>query len=344
MPSLEEEGENENTLPGPSLALTVGPGHQYHQPVESEKYQRPQSSFVTLLGNLILAVRPLQWVKNLLVFLPLLFSVNEAWEPGDVDAMVTLALHTAAAFAIFVLLSSSVYLLNDWVDIDRDRLHPRKRYRPIASGQLPVWLALTSASVLATLGLVTSFMFWPMLGAIGLAYIVIQDAYTVLLKRIVLLDLFCVASGFVLRVVAGAVIIGVPISPWLYLCSGLGALFIALSKRRSELVRVGKSAGERHDTLLDYTVGMLDQMIVVVAASALVSYGLYTFTAQNLPDNHAMMLTIPFVIFGLFRYIYLVHTSDAGARPEHVLITDIPLVTSIVLWLVTGWAALLWWG
>ena len=168
-----------------------------------------------------------------------------------------------------------------------------------------------------------------------------QAAYSTHLKNVTLLDVFCVASGFVLRVLGGAVVIGVPMSPWLYICAGLGSLFIALAKRRSELARAGDSAGDQRDILHTYTLGMLDQMIGIVATSAVVSYALYTFTAANLPSNHSMMLTTPFVIYGVFRYIYLVHTRDIAESPEEILIGDLPMILAVILWLATGATILL---
>ncbi len=286
-----------------------------------------------VLRALFAAMRPLQWSKNLLVFLPLFFSVNQAWSLDDLSGTVDLGLRAGAAFVIFIGLSASVYLLNDCLDAERDRAHPRKRYRPVASGSLPIGVAMASAAGLTVLGLIAAFLIHPLFGVISLAYLVIQDAYTVRLKRIVLVDVFCVASGFVLRVMAGAAVIEVPMSEWLYICSGLGALFIALSKRRSELSAAGESARNQRDSLGRYTLPMLDQMIALVAASALVTYALYTFIADNLPDNHAMLLTLPFVTFGLLRYMFLVHTRDSGENPEEMLVRDAPLAASVVLWI-----------
>lgn len=277
----------------------------------------------------------------MLVFLPLFFSVNQAWSLDDFDSVLSLGLRAMSAFVLFIALSGAVYLLNDCIDVERDRAHPRKRHRPVASGLLPVGLALTSAFVLTVLGLVAAFLLQPLFGATCLAYVAIQHAYTVRLKRIVLLDVFCVASGFVLRVMAGAAVVDVPVSEWLYVCSGLGALFIALSKRRSELSSAGESASTQRDALGGYTLRMLDQMIAVVASSALVTYALYTFLADNLPDNRAMLLTLPFVGFGLLRYMYLVHTRDSGENPEEMLVRDAPLATAVVLWIVVSAAILL---
>ena len=321
--------------------MTIIACRTYYRAVKGLRDSSWSVDFVRALRALFAATRPLQWSKNLLVFLPLFFSVNQAWSLDDFDGALPLGLRTAAAFVIFVCLSGSVYLLNDCIDVERDRAHPKKRRRPVASGQLPVGWAMTSASVLTVLGLVAAFLIQPLFGAICLAYVAIQDAYTVRLKRVVLIDVFCVASGFVLRVMAGAAVIEVPVSEWLYICSGLGALFVALCKRRSELSTAGEWARQQRDALGAYTLQMLDQMIAVVAASALVTYALYTFIADSLPDNHAMLLTLPFVGFGLLRYIYLVHTRDSGENPEEMLISDAPLAIAIALWIAVSAAILL---
>ena len=291
---------------------------------------------VTMGGALLRSTRPRQWTKNLLIYLPLFFTINEAWGPQDLGGGLALLGRATIAFAVFAALSSGVYLVNDIFDVKQDLQHPRKRLRPIASGQLPVVVAWPTAVVLMLAGLSLGFVLEPLFGAVSLAYVGTMIAYTLLLKQLVLLDVFAVGTGFVLRVVAGAAIIQVPVSPWLYICTGLGALFIALSKRRSELALAGEKAGSQRDTLNSYTRGLLDQLIGVVATSAVLAYSLYTFTAPNLPENHTMMLTIPFVVYGLFRYIYLVHTRDQGENPEDILITDVPLISSIVLWLVAA--------
>ena len=190
-------------------------------------------------------------------------------------------------------------------------------------------------------GLASAFALDLQLGIVIAIYILVQAAYSARLKNVALLDVFSVASGFVLRVLGGAVVIGVPISPWLYICAGLGSLFIALAKRRSELAHAGDAAGDQRGILHTYTVGMLDQMIGIVATSAVVAYALYTFTAANLPDNHSMMLTLPFVVYGVFRYIYLVHTRNIAESPEEILIGDTPMILAVILWLTTGAAILL---
>ena len=285
--------------------------------------------------------RPRQWVKNLLVFLPLFFTLNEAWSLEDPQAALDMLMSAAFALLLFCALSGGIYLFNDAVDAERDRAHPVKRRRPVASGDIPRPFAFAFGLALALACLYPAFLMSVQFGAVALAYVVIQIAYSLGLKRAPLLDVFSVASGFVLRVLAGAAVVGLPISPWLYLCTGLAALFVAVSKRRSELARAGDSAAEQRDALASYTLPMLDQLTALVATSALVSYALYTFTAPNLPSNHSMMLTIPFVVYGMFRYIQLVHRRDAGESPETIVMTDPPMIAAIALWLATAGAVLL---
>ena len=289
-----------------------------------------------VIRALVVAVRPRQWVKNLVIYLAFFFTLNEYWDLGDPFAALTEFGKATVAFVIFSALTGAVYLINDIFDVERDRLHPRKRLRPIASGQLSVSVAWSAAAVLAGTGLVAAFVFQPMFGLVSLAYVVSIVAYSMYLKQIVIIDVFTISGGFVLRAVAGAVVMQVPISPWLFICTGLAALLLALAKRRSELAQAGENAGSQRKSLQAYTLPFLDQLISVVATAAVVAYSLYTFTAENLPDNHAMMLTIPFVVYGLFRYLYIVHQTDAGENPEDVLLGDAPLATAITLWLISA--------
>ncbi|MCH7744819.1 MAG: decaprenyl-phosphate phosphoribosyltransferase [Chloroflexi bacterium] len=304
--------------------------------MESSRRETPFLSMLGVSKAFVLATRPKQWTKNLIIFLAFFFTVNEAWNPPDTGEMFSLAARTALAFVIFSVLTGAIYLINDVFDIEKDRIHPKKRFRPIASGQLPINVAWAGATTLIAVGLSSAFLLEPLFGGISLAYVTLMIAYTLVIKRLILLDVFAISAGFVLRAVAGAVVLGVPISPWLYICTGLGSLFLALTKRRSELAIAGENAGNQRDTLEHYTLPLLDQLISVVATSTVLAYALYTFTAPNLPENNAMMLTIPFVVYGLFRYMYLVHTKDTGENPEDTLITDAPLVITIVLWLATA--------
>ena len=286
--------------------------------------------------SLLRAVRPKQWTKNLLIYLALFFTMNEAWSFDEIGAAFSLFGRSTLAFAIFSALSGAVYLINDIFDAEQDRRHPTKRLRPIASGALPKAIAGAAAAVLIVSGLASGFLLQPEFGATSLAYVGTMLAYTLVLKRMILLDVFAISAGFVLRAVAGAAVLQVPISPWLYICTGLGALLIALAKRRAELAQAGESAGGQRDTLERYTTTLLDQFIAVAATSVVMTYTLYTFTAPNLPANHAMMLTIPFVVHGLFRYMYLVHVKDLGENPEDILVTDLPLIVTIISWLATA--------
>ena len=297
-------------------------------------------ALVGVTKALVRAIRPKQWTKNFLIFLALFFTVNEAWSTGDLGTFFPLLGRSTLAFAIFSALAGGVYLINDVFDIERDRRHPKKRLRPIASGQLPIPIAWIAATGLVSGALSAAFLLEPLFGGTCLAYVLTMLVYTAVLKRLILLDVFAISAGFVLRAVAGAAVLQVPISPWLYICTGLGALFIALSKRRSELELAGESAGSQRDTLQWYSRGLLDQLIGVVATSAVLTYSLYTFTASNLPENHAMMFTIPFVVYGVFRYMYLVHSKNMGESPEDILITDAPLIATIALWLATAAAIL----
>ena len=332
-----------NGRPGPSdptkaavFRLTWTSGSQYHRNMDYSRDASLPLGLVSLARALLRATRPKQWTKNLLIFLALFFTINEAWDIEDLRRILSLVGRTTMAFVVFSALSGAVYIFNDIFDVERDRQHPRKRLRAIASGQLPVPVAWGAAATLVAGGLVSGFMLEPFFGSISLAYVGTMMAYTLVLKRLILLDVFAISGGFVLRAVAGAAVIEVPISPWLYICTGLGALFIALAKRRSELALAGEEAGSQRDTLERYTTGLLDQFIAVVATSSVLAYSLYTFTASNLPKNQAMMLTIPFVVYGVFRYMYLVHTKNLGENPEDILVTDVPLIITILLWLATA--------
>lgn len=308
------------------------------------EFSRGKSPATALLGAssaLLISARPKQWTKNLIIFFALFFTVNESWGLDEPGVALTWVAKTALAFVIFSALSAAVYLVNDIFDVENDRQHPKKRARPIPSGELAIPVAWVAAAGLTVLGLGVSFMLESLFGWVALGYVLLMLAYSVVLKRLVLLDVFAISGGFVLRAVAGAAVLQVPISPWLYTCTGLGALFIALSKRRSELSLAGDDAGRQRDTLGKYSTSLLDQFIAIVAPSTLLAYTLYTFTAPNLPENHAMMLTIPFVVYGLFRYIFLVHAKDLGESPEDLLITDLPLIASIVLWLAAAATILL---
>ena len=292
-----------------------------------------------LLLSWLRLLRPKQWVKNGLLLLPVAFTVDIAWELSDPAGAAAHFWAAAFAFLAFCALSSAGYSINDLRDADRDRAHPEKRFRPIAAGRIsPAWAA-AAAVALFTAGLAGAFAVNTPTGLVALGYAALTLGYSALLKHVFILDVLAVAGGYVLRVFAGALAIDVPISPWLYLCTILGALFIAIVKRRSE-VQMLEDAGPGHRPTLDrYTVPLLDQLNAVVMPSTLMAYALYTFTAVNLPDQ--MMLTVPFVIYGIFRYLYLSHSRGLGGAPEEVFLRDTPLLLTVGAWVVASIAILI---
>jgi 4-hydroxybenzoate polyprenyltransferase len=273
---------------------------------------------------LFAALRPRQWTKNGLIFVALAFTLN-IQQP-------VLAARTLAAFVCFCALSSAGYLLNDVMDAEADRQHPTKRRRPIAAGVVPIGLALGLGLLLAVVGLGGSFLISGLFGVLALGYVGLTALYSTTLKHAVLLDIFGIAAGFVLRAAAGAVAIDVPISPWLYIATLLGALLIALGKRRTELQTLGLEAIGHRRNLEVYSLEFIDQLILVISSAALMTYALYTFSAENLPRNHSMMLTIPVVLYGLFRYLFLVHQGDVSGAPEDLLFKDRPLLLAVLVW------------
>ncbi|MDZ4278602.1 MAG: decaprenyl-phosphate phosphoribosyltransferase [Dehalococcoidia bacterium] len=286
------------------------------------------------------SMRPRQWTKNLIVYVALLFSISQEWEVSDASSWGPLLGWSTLAFVLFCLVSSAEYLVNDVVDRESDRQHPEKRNRPIAAGLLSVRAALTWAGALATLALAGGFalsapLTWHV-GAVLAGYIVLMLGYSFYLKHVVLMDMMAIGAGFVLRAMAGALAIDVPISPWLYVVTALGALFLVIHKRRAEITLLEEGAVNHRPILEHYSPALLDQMASLVTASTLIAYGLYTFTAENLPENNAMMLTIPFVLYGLLRYLYLVHQRNEGGSPEEILLRDWPLKIDILLWLTTA--------
>lgn len=281
------------------------------------------------LRQILIAMRPRQWTKNLLVFAGLIF----AQKASDWRA-VTEALE---AFVIFCALAGAVYLVNDCLDVERDRLDPVKRQRPVAAGLISVRTALIAAGVLLAGGLVAAWLVAPGLLGICLAYVGISMAYSSYLKHIVIVDVFCIASGFVLRAVAGAVAVRAEVSPWLIVCTLLLSLFLALCKRRSELVELGAEASNHRASLAEYSPHLLDQMVAVMTASTLMSYCLYTIADRTVAvvGSTRLLYTIPFVIYGIFRYLYLVHIRNSGGHPDRALLTDRPLQANLLLYLVT---------
>ena len=290
---------------------------------------------------LFITARPKQWYKNLLLFIALIFSFNEHWNLQDIGHARDLLSITIAAFLIFCCLSIATYLINDIVDLTADRQHPKKKDRPLASGKLNLKLTCSVAILLALVALPLSYWLGlatgagPGFGILATLYFLFTLSYSLFLRHVVILDVFIIGSGFVLRVIAGSVILSFPISPWLYICTMLLALFLALTKRRHEINLLLGNSGNHRKTLSEYTPKLIDEMIALITAATLISYSLYTFSAENLPDNHAMMITIPIVLYGIFRYLYLIHIKGAGGNLEEMLVKDKSLVITIALWIVS---------
>jgi 4-hydroxybenzoate polyprenyltransferase len=278
---------------------------------------------------LLASLRPKQWTKNFLVFAGLIFA-PKLRDPDAVKAALM-------AFVVFCALSSVVYLINDVQDREGDRLHPQKRNRPIASGTLSPQTAMAAAAALGALAIAGAFAINTAFGVVGALYLVLQVCYSMWLKHLVIVDALALAGGFVLRAIGGAVAIGVAFSNWLLLMTLLGALFIGLSKRRAEIVSLADDATGHRRILAEYSPYLLDQMIGVVTASTVLAYSFYTIS----PDTEAhfgtkrLSYTIPFIIYGIFRYLYLVHQREGGGNPSELLVTDRPLLVCGALWTVS---------
>jgi 4-hydroxybenzoate polyprenyltransferase len=283
-----------------------------------------------LLIDIVKTLRIKQWIKNLIIFAPLIFSENVFYTP--------LLLKSVLAFVLFCLISGAAYILNDIKDLEEDRLHPLKSKRPLASGRLKKSQALFTFFFLVIISLMGAFLinisFCIALGV----YLVLQVAYSFWLKHVVILDVFLIATGFLIRVIAGGLVIEVQLSPWLFICTILLALFLALSKRRHELILLNESAGIHRPILKEYNPHLLDQMIAVVTASTVISYCLYTISSETIEKfgTRNLIFTVPFVLYGIFRYLYLVHQKNKGGSPELLIITDKPLLIDVFLWIATA--------
>ena len=285
-----------------------------------------------LVSSLVLSLRPSQWTKNLIVFAALMFGRPEGHGLLDPRAVA----QSLAAFAIFCCLSGVVYLVNDVADRDADRRHPLKRHRPIASGAVPPGIAIGAALLLAVVALSAAWLLRPSFALVAVAYVALLASYSGGLKHVVIIDVLTIAIGFVLRAVAGAVAIDVPISHWLLIMTILLALFLALSKRRHELVLLAAGATGHRPILEEYSPYLLDQMISVVTASTLVSYVIYTVSPETVQKFHtnSLGLTLVFPLYGIFRYLYLVHQKEGGGNPSDMLLTDRPLLACVAVWAI----------
>jgi 4-hydroxybenzoate polyprenyltransferase len=279
-----------------------------------------------VIGALLVAMRPRQWTKNLLVFAGLIFS-RSVHDP-------VLVARSTAAFGLFCLLSGGIYLINDVVDADRDRNHPQKRHRPIASGRLPAPVALAVGIALLVGASLAAFLLSPRFGVVAVAYAALLSAYSAGLKHVVIVDTLIIAAGFVLRALAGVVVLDVELSNWLILCTILLALFLTFGKRRHELLALEEGAAEHRPILEEYSPQLLDQMIAVVTASTLMAYALYTMAPETQAKLETTRLpwTIPFVLYGIFRYLYLLYRRDLGGNPSELFLTDRALLLAVGLW------------
>lgn len=282
-----------------------------------------------MLSGIIRSMRPKQWVKNLLVFAALIFSQNLfSW---------TKLLETVGGFFTFCLISGAVYIINDILDRENDRSHPKKRFRPIASGRLKVFPAVVAAVGAVIIGIGGGFWLSWKFGVLILVYFIMQLAYSLYLKRIVVLDAMVVAAGFALRAISGTFIVNVQISPWLFVCAILLALFLALAKRRHELLFLEGGGISHRSVLGKYSENLLDQMIAVATSSTVIAYCLYTIAPETVHKfkTHNLIFTVPFVLYGIYRYLYLVYRKEEGGAPEKVLFTDVPLIVDVIMWLVS---------
>jgi 4-hydroxybenzoate polyprenyltransferase len=290
-----------------------------------------------MLKALIKTMRLRQWTKNGFIFFGLIFD-KQLLIPEPF-------LRTVAGFFLFCLTSSAVYLLNDIADVEADRNHPTKKFRPIASGKLPVNVAVTAAVLLTVASLFLGYLLSPSFALVLTAYLLINLLYSRWLKHVSILDVLIVSSGFVLRVAAGVILI-YPVerfSPWLYMLTILFSLYIGLGKRRAEMNLLAEEASAHRKVFDGYTIPLLDQYITIVSGMTIVAYSLYTFSAPNLPENHIMMLTIPFVVYGIFRYLQLIQIGHAAGAPDEVALKDRPLQITMLLWGLTVMAIFYLW-
>jgi 4-hydroxybenzoate polyprenyltransferase len=276
------------------------------------------------------SLRPQQWIKNLFIFAPLIFSQNILNRP--------LLIKTVEAFVAFCLVSSAHYIFNDLRDLEEDRRHPIKSQRPLASGRLKKGPAVAALAVISAAGLALAASIDVPFLLIAVGYLVLQTAYSMWLKHVVILDVFVIAAGFFIRVVAGGLAIKVEISSWLLICTILLALFLAMGKRRYELVLLDKDAASHRPILKEYNIDLLDQMISVVTASTLLAYCLYTISAETVAKfgTRNLIFTVPFVLYGIFRYLYLIHQKAGGGSPEALIVRDKPLLADIFLWVLAA--------
>jgi len=293
------------------------------------------------LPALVVALRPYQWPKNVIVFAAFVFSAGDAWRPGDPDTWWPLLWRSAALFLLWSAVASATYLINDVQDREADQLHPRKRGRPIASGAVSPRTAVATAIVLAAVALPLTFLLSATSGAVLATYAVVMTAYSLGLKRVAVLDILILSGGVVGRAVAGGTAIDVEISPWLYVCSSFAALFLASSKRWAEYRQLGPDAVRHRPALAGYGGELLGQILTISAAGALLSYALYTIESVRVPTDGSMALTLPFVAFGMFRYLLLLGGERRTDAPDRIVFTDPQIVLAVLGFVVTAMTVLI---
>ena len=287
-----------------------------------------------MILNILKSTRPRQWIKNLMVFLPLLFSANESWAFDDIQSFYGLLLSAAVGFVAFVFASSSVYLFNDVLDRDKDIYHPEKRLRPIASKLVSLRIALLFSLLFSSIAVIICVVLLYGTVIYICAYLVLMAVYSLFLRGTIVVDILSISAGFVLRVLVGAIAINVPVSIWLYTCMGLGAMFIALSKRYAEFLAQEKDSSLTRKSLPIYSKLILERATYVFLIGTIFAYGFYTVNANNLPSNKLMVLTVPFVAFGMLRYQVLVNQRGFGERPEEIITKDFILRICVLTWLL----------
>ena len=286
---------------------------------------------MTVFTAILRTMRPRQWPKNLLFVFPALVFDGQLF-------VLDSFLRVLTAACLLILMSGAVYIMNDLVDVEKDRLHPRKKFRPIAAGTLPVPAAKAATFCLPILSIVAALTFSVSLAWVLVLYLVLQVAYSFYLKHVPIVDVLAVTAGFVLRVIAGVVVISVQnFSPWLYACTGLLALFLVVGKRRQELIALGEDAAQTRPIFAHYNLALLDEMLRFVITSTFLTYLLYTIEVNITPvkDVNLLLLTVPLVLYGLMRYMYLIHIKGEGAAPEEVLLTDRPIQITVLMWFTT---------
>ena len=290
------------------------------------------SKFKNILTAIFISTRPKQWTKNFLIYLPLLFSVNESWQFSEITTLQPLFIKTSIIFIAFCMITGAVYIINDLLDIKNDKVHPVKNKRPIAANSLSSNLAIVAALILFGSGIIISYFVNIKVFTAFLFYIALMLAYSTFLKHHLYVDVISISLGFVIRALCGALAVNIPVSNWLLICTGLGALLIAISKRRAELVSTENQSRIQRPILAKYKIDKIDKVIPLVGFTTIIFYTVYALSAVNLPENNLMLATVPFVGYGVFRYVWIVKVNNKGEHPEEIWFKDIHLLSTITLW------------